>query len=315
MNKAIQCQDEGQMISIGNIIKSLTEGNPKKILYYDDITVVTCAVWIISYIVKAELEELEDGAQNPLHQQLTDNGTILQLITIFKDKDNKPNHIVESIAEVLAYLFKALPLPQDIDKEIIKQLKNEINFNELALLAECPDNHKAILHDCYELELFNDEDLIGFSLQQLNLVKNILKYGSFSNKKKVALAIKVKIENLINQSDIYFDDEEDDWDIKVSKQAKQVLSLIISVEEQIEEQGEYEEMNATQINTKKNDDDEEEDIDQLFNKIYNMDNIEEDEEEEEDNDDDEIDEIQQIINIQFYESQLNQSKRRKLNDD
>ncbi|KAA6378885.1 MAG: hypothetical protein EZS28_025587 [Streblomastix strix] len=241
---------------------------------------------------------------------------------MFRDNDIQNKYIIHIIAEVLAYLFKALPLPQDIAKEIIKQLKNEINFNELALLAECPENHKAILHDCYELELFNDEDLIGSSLQQLNLVKNILKYGSFNNKKKVALAIKVKIENLINQSDIYFDDEEDDWDIKVRQKAKQVLSLIISVEEQIEEQGEYEEMNATLINIKRSDEEEDDDIsdiEQWFNEIYNMDNIEEDEEEEEEEEinenDDEIDEVQQILNIQFLESQLNQSKRRKLNDE
>jgi hypothetical protein len=69
------------------------------------------------------------------------NGTITKLIQLFEDKDN--NNIHKNIAQSLSCLFKALPIPLEIRKDVIGELKWEgyfkkINFDELSLLAECP---------------------------------------------------------------------------------------------------------------------------------------------------------------------------------
>jgi hypothetical protein len=70
------------------------------------------------------------------------NGTITKLIQLFEDYENNEN-IHENIAQSISCLFKSLPLPPEIRKYIIEELKREeylerINFDELALVAECP---------------------------------------------------------------------------------------------------------------------------------------------------------------------------------
>jgi hypothetical protein len=51
------------------------------------------------------------------------NETIPKLIQLFKDKDYINMH--ENIAQSLACLFKTLPLPLEIRKDIIEELKRE----------------------------------------------------------------------------------------------------------------------------------------------------------------------------------------------
>jgi hypothetical protein len=53
------------------------------------------------------------------------NRTIPKLIQIFKDESNKDIH--KNIIHVFAYLFKSLPLPLGIRKEVIEELKREEN--------------------------------------------------------------------------------------------------------------------------------------------------------------------------------------------
>ncbi|KAA6400913.1 MAG: hypothetical protein EZS28_003557, partial [Streblomastix strix] len=93
------------------------------------------AIKIISDIIEAGKEGLKDGQQHPYRQQLSDDGTIAKLISIFVDKKN--HNIEYNLRKTLIYLFKAFPLPSEIRVDLIEYLKVVNDFNDLALLAEC----------------------------------------------------------------------------------------------------------------------------------------------------------------------------------
>ncbi|KAA6399944.1 MAG: hypothetical protein EZS28_004528 [Streblomastix strix] len=202
--------------------------------------------WIILNVIKLGAKELEEGQQHPFYQQLSSDGTISKLIQQFKNKKDKDIH--DEIAQTIAYLFRTLPLPPDIRKDIIEKLKIDSDFDELAFTAECQDNHDAILNGNYENQIFKYE---SDALKYLQLIYHILKYGSNKNKKKVALAVKVKVERLL--IDEYLDEliEKYYWNEQKIKEikpkAKEVLSLIKTVEESIEYEGEFEEINSQNI--------------------------------------------------------------------
>ncbi|KAA6387941.1 MAG: hypothetical protein EZS28_016532 [Streblomastix strix] len=63
---------------------------------------------------------------------------------------------VGQIAQMLAYLFKSLPLPPEIRIKVIHQFKttNPPDFNELPLLAEYQENHDVTLANQFEMEFF-----------------------------------------------------------------------------------------------------------------------------------------------------------------
>ncbi|KAA6383927.1 MAG: hypothetical protein EZS28_020546 [Streblomastix strix] len=145
---------------------------------------------------------------------------------------------------------KALPLPEDIIKEVIEALFHQCNIEQISLLAESQDNHDVILSNQFEQELFKEE-LGGFQLECLCLSLNILRLGSYSNKKKVALSVKDKVIRLT--IDEYIDElgEEYYWDDNILQEIKSkaelAVQLIKSIEEEIEQEGDFEEINGIQF--------------------------------------------------------------------
>ncbi|KAA6382069.1 MAG: hypothetical protein EZS28_022403 [Streblomastix strix] len=125
-------------------------------------------------------------------------------------------------------------------------------MEELALLAENPQNHDRILSNDFEKKLLLWK---WKSLHDLNLTIPILKFGSYNNKKKTALFVKQKVEMLT--SDQYIEDliNEYSWIIddkdEIHIKAKKAFALIRNVEGMIEQEGDYEEMDAVQMFTNK----------------------------------------------------------------
>ncbi|KAA6378946.1 MAG: hypothetical protein EZS28_025525 [Streblomastix strix] len=93
---------------------------------------------IISSVIIAGQSGLSEGEEHPYHKSLTENGTIQKLIDLYNDSNiNKNLHL--KIAQLLAILFKAAPLPFAISKDIIDNLKDDNDLQELSRLSECPD--------------------------------------------------------------------------------------------------------------------------------------------------------------------------------
>ncbi|KAA6404309.1 MAG: hypothetical protein EZS28_000171 [Streblomastix strix] len=203
-------------------------------------------IYIISHIIGADFKLLKEGQQHPLRQQLTNDGTIAKMIQLYKDKENK--NIDFKISEIIAHILKASELNADSNVEIIQLFKEKTRFDELALIAENPANHEAILSNYFVKKLFQYEII---SLQSLNLTIPLLKFGSYNTKKLVILAIKQKVEIL--KSDQYLDKQahESNYLTKEKKQihikAKIAFALIRWVEGMIEEEGDYEEIDAKQL--------------------------------------------------------------------
>ncbi|KAA6372634.1 MAG: hypothetical protein EZS28_031838 [Streblomastix strix] len=170
-------------------------------------------LWAIIYIIRVRIREIKEGEQHPFLTPLTNDGTISQLIQIIKDGDEQP-------AQILAYLYKALALPFEIEKVVIEKLKRfPSNFEELALLAECKDNHNQILAKEFENQLFEYE---SDSLSSLRLILNILKFGTNENKIKISNAIKDKVEKLAFQNDKNKIEEEEEY---LDKEEKEEIKL------------------------------------------------------------------------------------------
>ncbi|KAA6354187.1 MAG: hypothetical protein EZS28_050286, partial [Streblomastix strix] len=195
-----------------------------------------------------------------------------------------------------------LPLPEDVNKEVLQYLKYHDDYNEIEYLAECPENHNVILSDSFEKELFKEFDEYH-TLQYLRLTILLLQLGSNINKKKVALSVKDKVIRLTIEEYVDQLDDENNWDEdeiqEIKCKSRQAVQLIKSIEEEIEQEGEFEEINGIQFHSN-------EDIE------VNQDNQYEEIEQEED-DDDEQQEQQQgqeqnqqdLNNIQEIEDEQN----------
>ncbi|KAA6358353.1 MAG: hypothetical protein EZS28_046120, partial [Streblomastix strix] len=103
---------------------------------------------IIEMVIKPKPNTLKEGQQNPYLKQLINDGTVEKLSEIINN-DNYSVFYHRKIAELIAYIFKAAPLPSDIKEKVVDQLRNGEN-DELCLLAECKDNHDAILTQTYQ---------------------------------------------------------------------------------------------------------------------------------------------------------------------
>ncbi|KAA6365743.1 MAG: hypothetical protein EZS28_038730 [Streblomastix strix] len=219
-----------------------------KLIDSKDQEVINDVVWIIYWIIKAENKELKEGQQHPSNQILTNDGTVANLIRIIQDKDKENIH--HDIALIFSYIFKTLPLPEDIKKQVLQQLKYHDDFDEIAYLAECPENHDVILSDSFVNELFKEFREYD-TLQYLRLTILLLQLGSNPNKKKVALSVKDKVIRLT--IDEYVDqlDDKYNWDEdkiqEINSNSRQAVQLIKSIEEEIEQEGEFEEINGIQF--------------------------------------------------------------------
>ncbi|KAA6378351.1 MAG: hypothetical protein EZS28_026119 [Streblomastix strix] len=184
---------------------------------------------IILNIIKAGANELEEGQQHPYYNQLSSDGTISQLIQLYKNEDES---IVQySFEQTFAYLFRTLPLPPIIRKEIVDLLKIVSDFEQLAFLAESQENHDAILEENFESELLKSK---FHTIDDLKLIYNLLKYGSNSNKIKVALAVKDKVEKFAddeyleefnNSMEYEFLKLNDEGKLKIKDKATGIIAL------------------------------------------------------------------------------------------
>ncbi|KAA6396857.1 MAG: hypothetical protein EZS28_007620 [Streblomastix strix] len=116
-----------------------------------------------------------------------------------------------TLSLIFSNIFKALPLPEDIKKQVLQQLKDNLYFVYIAYLAECSENHDEILSNSFENQLFNEEDEY-VTVEYLRLAVILLQLGSNPNKKKVALSVKDKVIRLT--IDEYVDQlgDENKWD-------------------------------------------------------------------------------------------------------
>ncbi|KAA6357734.1 MAG: hypothetical protein EZS28_046739, partial [Streblomastix strix] len=244
-----------------------------KILDSDIFDIRIMAIVIISHIMEAGIFGLKEGDQHPYLQQLVTDGSVARLIQIQQSKERE--EIQEYIAEIFAFLFKSFPLPELIRKDVIEQLKDQSHFNGITLLAECPDNHTAILEDDFASCLFIEE---WMSLGYLHLTLLFLHARHYLNSKKIVFAVRDRIERLTQDEYVDYIGRDHDWDdlkkTELKSKAKEAFDLINEVEEIIEEQGEYEQIDADQFIAELNYEEEEEDEEEEEEKQ------EEDEEEE-----------------------------------
>ncbi|KAA6398439.1 MAG: hypothetical protein EZS28_006036 [Streblomastix strix] len=193
-----------------------------KIVVSQDQDVQWRSIWIIYYIIKAGTDGVKQGAQHPYKQQLTADKTIDKLIQMFNDDDIESIHL--QIALILAILFKATKLPSEISLKVIQSLKGYMKtyFFELAVLAECPDNHTDILIDDFEkyltVKVFQTEDYLDFVL-------NMLKYGNQWNQYLIASAVKEKVEKIANVDYVNEITQKYGWEQKRSDQLKEKANL------------------------------------------------------------------------------------------
>ncbi|KAA6370082.1 MAG: hypothetical protein EZS28_034391, partial [Streblomastix strix] len=194
---------------------------------------------IIQTIIAAGCKLSKVGHQHIYLQLLTDDWSVDRLIILFQDPNQESIH--SEITNILIQLFKALPLPTEINEEIIKGIKSSKypDFEQLALLGECPENHDAILANNFEKNLFKDE---FNTLESLHIAQSLILFGTEDNRTKVAFTIKDRVkklaeekyENELGEMFVLIFDE--DKKSEISEQAKNVLSLIVSIEENIKEQ-------------------------------------------------------------------------------
>ncbi|KAA6310888.1 MAG: hypothetical protein EZS28_056226, partial [Streblomastix strix] len=107
-----------------------------KLIESEDQEVIGDVGQIIYWIIKADNKELKEGQLHPYNEIQTNDGIVAKLIQIIQDKDKEKIHY--QIALILSNIFKALPLPEDVNKEVLQYLKYHDDYNEIEYLAECP---------------------------------------------------------------------------------------------------------------------------------------------------------------------------------
>ncbi|KAA6403975.1 MAG: hypothetical protein EZS28_000501 [Streblomastix strix] len=204
---------------------------------------------IIFNIITAVTKELKEGELHPYIHQLEKDGTIAKLKLHFKTEEDI--YIHEYIAQILANLFKAHALPPDIKKEVIFELETSQDLDDIALLAENPYNHDIIFTKELEKKMFSDFQYPYQLDQYLQLALLFLKLGSDTIRKRITISHKEQIEILTKDKCLnemiedyqYWDEEDRD---KIMSKAQLIFPMIKKVEEQIEQDGEFEEINAKQ---------------------------------------------------------------------
>ncbi|KAA6388814.1 MAG: hypothetical protein EZS28_015658 [Streblomastix strix] len=174
MNKMKQClnrpsNDDQFFVSIGNIFR-----------------------YILAYGHK-----VDNGQQNPIRGEFERDGTVKQLVRIFRDNRHQDERIRQFAAVGIGGLYKGVQCPDDFGPEIIRFLIQQSNPENpypcsrsilaLAWMAECQDNHKYILEDGF-LEKQNmelDEKRKNFLFYRLQLLNNIFIHGSDETKQQM----------------------------------------------------------------------------------------------------------------------------------
>ncbi|KAA6384631.1 MAG: hypothetical protein EZS28_019842 [Streblomastix strix] len=147
-----------------------------KMVGSEDYKVRKKSIEIILNIIKVGIEGLKEGEQHPYYQKLQSDQTIQKLIQLFKDE--KDRDTINYIAQTLAHIFKARPLPTEIKNDIIEELK-PCEIDELAFLSENRDENKkkvalAVKKKVIELTDYYQEEVKQKAQEILSLIKNIL---------------------------------------------------------------------------------------------------------------------------------------------
>ncbi|KAA6399971.1 MAG: hypothetical protein EZS28_004510 [Streblomastix strix] len=204
-----------------------------KMLTSADEDVVFIARRILDGLFNIGMKYLQGGEQHPLRQPLAYDGTIDELIKYFIEvgKGDTKQQIREAIAQIIASLYKAYPLPQNSGPEIINQLKSIYNNSQqyIELLADCPDNHDMILDNDYELKILSQEDNL---VPSLHLLLTLLLVGSERNNQIMIYALKDKVKLLSYYS--YLNEPKNKYGLGLSNankndiktQAQQVLLVM-----------------------------------------------------------------------------------------
>ncbi|KAA6392654.1 MAG: putative NEK protein kinase [Streblomastix strix] len=209
----LQPEQKKQLFEMG-IVQQLT----KLLESEDKFGVRTKAIEIIKRIVG--IEGLKVGEQNIYLKVLTDDGTLAKLINSLKYDDKDDIH--SDISQTLALLFKAAPLPKEISFKVMEQLNSQLLFLiSISHLAECPDNHDAILTNQFEKKLFEGDSNI---IEYLQITYLILQLGSEENKQRVANAVKDKIQRLTDYITLQKLGKEQIWNKKTKKGIKDIVN-------------------------------------------------------------------------------------------
>ncbi|KAA6386602.1 MAG: hypothetical protein EZS28_017870, partial [Streblomastix strix] len=199
-----------------------------KVMQSEDVKVRKHAIEIIYNIIEAGEQGLKDGEYNPYLETLNDQGIIEKLILLLWIENNEYNSRI--FAKTLAHLFKAFPLPQEMKNDLIQKLKVGIDWFELTLLAECNDNHEAILANDFEMKIF---EFNQYTNLQLVLIINLLRYGT-QNLKSIISLVKEKVWKLIDDKELDEFGEKQNWNqIKkeeIKQKAKEILIIIWEIE-------------------------------------------------------------------------------------
>ncbi|KAA6382531.1 MAG: hypothetical protein EZS28_021941 [Streblomastix strix] len=170
------------------VLKMLTSAD-------EDVVFIACRIFFGLFNIG--MKYLQGREQHPLRQPLAYDGTIDELIKYFMEvgKGDIKQQIREVIAQIIASLYKAYPLPQNSGPVIINQLKSiYINSQQyIELLAECPDNHDMILDNDYELKILSYEDNL---VPSLHLLLTLLLVRSERNNQIKIYALEDKVELL-----------------------------------------------------------------------------------------------------------------------
>ncbi|KAA6375713.1 MAG: hypothetical protein EZS28_028760 [Streblomastix strix] len=202
---------------------------------------------------------------------------LLSLSCIAVNQDNHEIIVSEGIIEKSSEYIKQKSEGEDIGystdhedeaKQILSAFAYPDKMKEIMKIGRIVQNrtnHDAILDGSFENDIFKYEYK---SLNYLQLTYNLLKFGTNANKKKVALAVKEKVERL--QINEYVNELINEYTLikkdQLTSKTQEVIVLIKTIEESIEEEGEFEEINAHNIwnQTKEennNDNDDEEEFD------------------------------------------------------
>ncbi|KAA6360886.1 MAG: hypothetical protein EZS28_043587, partial [Streblomastix strix] len=175
---------------------------------------------------------LEDGNQNPYYKQFEFDGTIDKLIEIFTNQCKWNIHY--QIAQILAQIYKSLPLPIEIRSKVIQCLKNYEDIDNISLLAQNQENHDAILENSFEKFILKNENKI---FEYLHLIKFLLSIGSNQTKQKICDALREKVHKLTFDEYANQLDQRMMWDNdqleEVKTRTTEINSMIETIDNQI----------------------------------------------------------------------------------
>ncbi|KAA6355898.1 MAG: hypothetical protein EZS28_048575, partial [Streblomastix strix] len=105
--------------------------------------------------------------------------------------------------------------------KVMEQLNSQLLLLiNISHLAECPDNHDAILANEFEKKLFEDDSCV---IEYLQIAYFILYLGSEENKQRVANAVKDKVKRLADNKTLQELGKEQNW----NEQTKKDIQIIV----------------------------------------------------------------------------------------